>query len=226
MPDPDLLRIVTDLKLRYPIVTKADFIAQAGHRPPVTFRGTPYSLALAATLLPDFFFPLDSAGDLLGKATELVASRGLATAPPSTTANRSAPLLGRALEELLGGVEGVVTDTSRAANDPARVDALDVVTHALELVSPPRALALWRAAAAGEFRPEARAAVATMLDHVRAAIDRGDRQAVTSICECLFDLFDHVAPAPVGGWRAQQPPQSAGRPVRPVHPHTGVKETA
>jgi hypothetical protein len=80
------------------------------------------------------------------------------------------------------------------------------VTHALEFVRHPRALDLWRDAAAGRFPAETSASVATMLEFIRQAIDRGDWNTVSAVCDCLFDLYDPGTPrVHIGGIRRHPP---------------------
>jgi len=71
--------------LRFPIETKAQFIAQM-LRPggPVIFRGVAYDPEFAANLIPEFFFPIDSEQDLVAKALELLMARGLLPLQRST----------------------------------------------------------------------------------------------------------------------------------------------
>lgn len=185
MPDSDLARIVAESRLRYPVATRSEFVEQMSRSPQVSFRGVSYDTRHAAALMPGFFFPIESADDLIQKATELLASRGL-------TAPNDAP--DKSIEEVLAEVEAAITADSTGGTDRARIEALDVVTHALEFVGHPRALALWRAAGAGRFLPDTRTAVATMLEHIQEAIDRGDWRAVAGICDCLVDIYSPNVP--------------------------------
>ncbi|MGI5148114.1 hypothetical protein ACQEVC_17335 [Plantactinospora sp. CA-294935] len=212
MPDSDLARIARESQLEYPIATKSEFVEQMSRAPQVTFRGVAYETRFAAALIPGFFFPISSAEDLVRKTTELLATRGLrAPSPPSTGANRRAggrptgP--GRSIEEILADLEATITDPTVDETDRHRIDALDVVTHAFEFVGHPRALDLWREAVAGRFPAATRATVGTMLRHMKQAIDRGDWDAVTAVCDCLFDLYHPGTPrVHVGGIRRAAPP--------------------
>lgn len=76
-PD-ELLHLARQRGLRYPIATKGDFVRQmteSGDQ--VVFRRMSYDAAFAASLIPEFFFPVDSEDDLMEKATELLMARGL-----------------------------------------------------------------------------------------------------------------------------------------------------
>ena len=208
----DLRQIANEPRLHYPVATKADFVAQMTQAATVTFRGTQYSSMPAADLVPDFFFPLTSADDLVQKASELVAARGLAGAGPNPPASpHDAAHSGvRSIESIAADVEATVTNPDLPDTDPERIDALDIVTHALEFVGHPQALTLWRDAASGHYRAQTHAAVITMLEHVTTAIEQGDYDAVTKICDCLFDLYGQ-APAHVGGIRLYPPAQPRDR---------------
>jgi hypothetical protein len=189
------------------VATKSDFVDQMSRSPQVVFRGVTYDMRFAAALVPRFFFPIESAEDLVGKATELLTARGLAAAPPSGAGHRPAAA-GRSLDDILAGIEGVITDASIGEADGRRIEALDVVTHALEFAGHPDALGLWRGAAAGRFPAEVRIAVAAMLEYMSEAIGRGDLRAVSEVCDCLFALYDPTSVrAHVGGYR--QPPKEA-----------------
>ncbi|MEO7084734.1 MAG: hypothetical protein ABI442_04695 [Gemmatimonadaceae bacterium] len=76
-----LRQVLDHRNLSFPITESADFVEQmvAGGET-VEFRGVVYDTRLGATLLPDFFFPLESAEDLLQKTCELLVVRGLAPA--------------------------------------------------------------------------------------------------------------------------------------------------
>ena len=79
MSDLERLRAMLDARaLTFPIGDRASFVAQmmtSGAE--VSFGGVQYETKFASTLLPSFFFPVMSLDDLLWKATELIASRGL-----------------------------------------------------------------------------------------------------------------------------------------------------
>lgn len=204
MHDEDLTRIANSPQLRYPVATKADFVVQMAQAPTVIFHGTRYTTSPVAELIPDFFFPLTSPDDLVMKASELVASRGLETEVSPVASPRvpgGARSRNRTVEEVMADVEAIVMDPDVPETDQERVEALDIVTHALQFVGHPQALALWRDATAGHFRAETREAVATLLQQVTTFMEEGDYDAVTRICDCLFDLYDVEAPAHVGGLR-------------------------
>jgi hypothetical protein len=83
---PEIARLLQDRSLSFPIVTKKDFIEQmvaSGEQ--IVFRGVVYDMRFGAGLLPDFFFPLQSADDLITKTVELIISRGLLPLPASPT---------------------------------------------------------------------------------------------------------------------------------------------
>jgi hypothetical protein len=83
---PEIARLLQDRPLFFPIVTKKDFIEQmvaSGEQ--IVFRGVAYDTRFGAGLLPDFFFPLQSADDLITKTVELIISRGLLPLPASPT---------------------------------------------------------------------------------------------------------------------------------------------
>ena len=78
---PEIARLVSERPLAYPIETKQHFIFQMVQGGEIYFRGTPYEPEFAANLMPEFFFPISSAQDMIEKATELVISRGLLPLP-------------------------------------------------------------------------------------------------------------------------------------------------
>ncbi|GIG92098.1 hypothetical protein [Plantactinospora endophytica] len=212
MPDNDLARIAREFQLEYPIATKSEFVEQMSRSPEVTFRGVAYETRFAAALIPGFFFPISSADDLIRKATELLATRGLRVpAPPSTGATRrpggrpDGPA--RSIEEILADLETTITDPTVDETDRHRIEALDVLTHAFEFVGHPQALELWRAAVAGHLPATTRDTVGTMLRYMKQAIDRGDWDAVSAVCDCLFDLYHPESPrVHIGGIRRTAPP--------------------
>jgi hypothetical protein len=81
----ELVEIARSRRLRYPIKTKAEFIAQMRRAADtVVFRDRVYDAVLATELIPEFFFPVESERDLVEKTMELLLARGLlpfATAP-------------------------------------------------------------------------------------------------------------------------------------------------
>jgi len=74
----DFVALARATGLRFPIESKAQFIAQM-LRPgkPVIFRGVAYDPEFAANLIPEFFFPISTEQDLVAKAMELLMARGL-----------------------------------------------------------------------------------------------------------------------------------------------------
>ncbi len=71
-------QLLQERPLSFPIATKRDFVEQlvaSGDR--IVFRGVTYDTRSGAALLPEFFFPLESADDLIVKTVELLVSRGL-----------------------------------------------------------------------------------------------------------------------------------------------------
>lgn len=92
MIDPrEVATIIEGRSLTFPIRSKTEFVAQmvaAGDR--LVIGGAEYDTAYASALLPEFFYPIASTGDLLAKATELLVSRGLALLPSAgSTEDRS-----------------------------------------------------------------------------------------------------------------------------------------
>jgi hypothetical protein len=75
---PEITRLLKERPLSFPIDSKNDFVAQmvaSGEQ--IVFRGVSYDTQFGAALLPAFFFPLQSADDLITKIVELFVSRGL-----------------------------------------------------------------------------------------------------------------------------------------------------
>jgi hypothetical protein len=78
MKYPEIVRLLDNCSLSFPIPTKNDFIEQlVASRDQIEFRGVMYDTRFGAGLLPSFFFPLESADDLIVKTVELLISRGL-----------------------------------------------------------------------------------------------------------------------------------------------------
>jgi len=74
----ELVDLAHGCNLSYPIQTKLDFMDQMNkRRGPVLFRGSVFNVGFASSLIPEFFFPIASEDDLLGKTLELLAARGL-----------------------------------------------------------------------------------------------------------------------------------------------------
>jgi|SRR5215469_8150365 len=83
---PEIASLLDERALSFPITTKKEFVEQmVASGEEIVFRGVAYETRFGAGLLPDFFFPLQSAEDLLTKAVELVISRGLLPLPESPT---------------------------------------------------------------------------------------------------------------------------------------------
>jgi len=188
----------------YPVPTKEEFVELLARSGVVRFRDTDYDARSAADLVPAFFFPLESEEDFLAKVHDLLVSRGLEpTAVRATHAPEPAPDLTRAPAATV-----VAYVTERVAHGPLPplpdggwVDAVDYVTHALDLVRPPGALAAWRATVHdGELTATARAALVELVTFVRTAAVEGRWEVASRICDCMGDLVDPtLAPQRVGG---------------------------
>jgi len=82
---PDLTKLVSDRKLKFPMATKDDFVEQMVESgADVQFRGMSYDARFGASLIPEFFFPVQSDAELIGKVVELLISRGLLPLPSAT----------------------------------------------------------------------------------------------------------------------------------------------
>ena len=78
----EVVELVHTRRFEYPIETKAQFIVQMSvSREPIIFRGVPYDPVFGASLVPEFFFPITSEQELIGKVIELIISRGLLPLP-------------------------------------------------------------------------------------------------------------------------------------------------
>jgi hypothetical protein len=74
------------------------------------------------------------------------------------------------------------------------VHALDVIYHALVFTGHPAGLRLWREALWNrQIDPEARCAVERMMGHLDAEVASGNTEAVGTICDCLYRLFEPAA---------------------------------
>jgi hypothetical protein len=74
----ELVELARARGLLYPIDSKSDFVAQMSRSSaPVVFRGQEYDPAWSSQLIPEFFFPVASEGDLVAKALELLMARGM-----------------------------------------------------------------------------------------------------------------------------------------------------
>jgi len=78
--------------------------------------------------------------------------------------------------------------------DSETAQALDIVTHALELTGVEQGLSLWREALWGrKLSEKARIAVVRLLEHVMNAAAEGDTAAIDDICGCLRRVVDRDA---------------------------------
>ncbi|HEX6290594.1 MAG TPA: hypothetical protein VFZ66_15500 [Herpetosiphonaceae bacterium] len=78
-PRDEIVEIVRELQLTYPIETLDEFVSQiSGSREAIVFRGVAYDAEFASRLLPTFYLPIASEQDLVEKAYELLIARGLA----------------------------------------------------------------------------------------------------------------------------------------------------
>ena len=79
--------------------------------------------------------------------------------------------------------------------DKPIVEAIDIVHHALAFTRHTRALELWRAALwERRFDPQAEVALRAMLVYLLAAVDRGEIEAVSQICDCLHEILPQESP--------------------------------
>lgn len=86
--------------------------------------------------------------------------------------------------------ERVETKRSGAKIDPPIVEAIDIVHHALAFTRHTQALEVWRAALwERRFVPQAEIALRMMLVYLLAAVDRGEIEAVSKICDCLHEIL-------------------------------------
>lgn len=196
--------------LRYPIATKAEFVAQLSTVGSVTFRRTEYQAA-AANLIPAFFFPVPSADELVERTMDLLVARGLAAAPesarpalppgPVARRDRMSPHLARIVARIELSIAQFPPD---GRTDVECIHALDVLTHALDFVDHPEGLSIWREALwKRRLHPDGYRALTKMLEHLQAEVALGHVAAASEICDCLEDLVDpDVTPRPrVGGLR-------------------------
>ena len=81
-PASEVVILIRSLDLKYPIVSKAEFITMMSRsKQPVIFRGKAFEASYGASLVPDFFFPVTSEEDLILKVSELLMARGLLPLP-------------------------------------------------------------------------------------------------------------------------------------------------
>lgn len=195
--------------LQYPIREKAELLEALSHGFVVRFRDKAYDAAKNASLLPQFFFPINAPDDFTAKVGELLVARGLTPCPPrSMTTDRSdfrvssEPPATR-IEEVLARIEVALLSPVRDGFLPVeRVDALDIIMHGLDFSSHSDGLELWREALWRQrLDGEARKAIMLMADYVTAAAQRGEWAAISAICDCLDDLLepDLLASRHIGG---------------------------
>jgi hypothetical protein len=79
---PEVEELLRVRKLRFPLPTKEDFVAQMAERGQVIFRNISYDPHFAAELMPEFFFPIKSEEDMVQKGVELMIARGLFPVQP------------------------------------------------------------------------------------------------------------------------------------------------
>lgn len=70
------------------------------------------------------------------------------------------------------------------------VEGIDIVHHGLVFSRHPRGMELWRSALWGRrLEAEAEQSLRAMLEYLLAAIDRGELDVVSSICDCLHEIM-------------------------------------
>lgn len=70
------------------------------------------------------------------------------------------------------------------------VEAVDIVHHGLVFSGHPQGMDLWRSALWGrQLEAEAEESLRAMLEYLLAAIDRGEMDAVSRICDCLHEIM-------------------------------------
>lgn len=198
---PEISLLIQTRALRFPIVTKGDFIEQmVSSGEVIMFCGVAYDTRFGAGLMPNFFFPLQSAEDLITKAVELVVSRGLLPLPPSLPPLDPRPVswqsAGRSekhrITDVIRWLERLVQVRPRTGKlDSDTALAFDIVTHALEFTGTENGLFLWREVLWRRTLPEqARLAVVQLLEYVISAAARGEMDVVDEICGCLRSVVD------------------------------------
>jgi uncharacterized protein with PIN domain len=89
----------------------------------------------------------------------------------------------------------VTADISRkltGGNLEERVDALDILTHALEFTKPPDALDIWRLALhQRQVSVQATAALEALVQFLIEQYAKGNHAAAAEICDCL----SYIGPA-------------------------------
>jgi hypothetical protein len=99
---------------------------------------------------------------------------------------------GRSVAQVVGEFEWHIRRApAEGVLDRHAVEALDVVGHALAFIRHPRALELWRDALwKRELVPEAREAVAAMLNFMAKAASEGRDDEISRVCDCLHVVVD------------------------------------
>jgi hypothetical protein len=70
------------------------------------------------------------------------------------------------------------------------VEAVDIVHHGLVFSGHPEGMELWRAALwNSRLEKDAEESLRSMLVYLLAAIDRGEMDAVSKICDCLHEIM-------------------------------------
>jgi hypothetical protein len=198
---PEISRLIHVRALRFPIETKKDFIEQmVSSGEVVMFCGVAYNTRFGAGLMPNFFFPLQSAEDLITKAVELVVSRGLLPLPPFLPLPDPRPVSWQSaggsekhgISDVMRWLERLVRDRPESGKlDPDTALAFDIVTHALEFTGIEDGLSLWREMLWRRTLPEqARVAVVRLLEYVISAAARGEMDVIDEICGCLRGIVD------------------------------------
>ncbi|MGW0229214.1 hypothetical protein ACWDWO_12935 [Actinopolymorpha singaporensis] len=97
--------------------------------------------------------------------------------------------------EIISGIEhGLAHRSGTGALPREAVEALDVVQHALAYCDPAGGMESWRnALRSGALSDVARTAVTQMVHDLNAAIERGEEDRVTGVCDCLQVLFPDEA---------------------------------
>lgn len=86
--------------------------------------------------------------------------------------------------------ERVEAKRTGAKIDPLIVEAIDIVHHALVFTRHTQALEIWRAVLwERRFDPQAEIALRMMLVYLLAAVDRGEIERVSKICDCLHEIL-------------------------------------
>lgn len=196
--DEDVAKIVQDVSLCYPVRNRDDLVASLQKIGMVTFLGNEYVAAQGGELLPPFLFPMKDQNDFTDKVGELLVSRGLVPFPPSAPLGR--PFIVQVpsdrptthIGEVIARLELALCSPVHDGLLPQdRVDAIDIITHALEFTRHPDGLRLWREALWGHrLHPDAKGAIEAMGEYVTAAAQRGEWESLTAICDCVEVLLE------------------------------------